>query len=484
MLKFLLLVSLLWVTPSCKEDKVIQGPKPRIVYREPTGPVPDARPVPRSGFVNLDLLEDTILLDLQTLDSDDDRRNTRYLVACDRHNSGDDLDEYRQGVDLGLNRLSAERFLTPVTAIGNAGCIYRINLEDYSITRFEWQLIEAVTLLDFVSKSTRNQNIQFLVQSQKGYIFGIELCAMFECDEVADKGGAVYYDLVNQPNLTQDFFEQQGVNVQDQVNAQNGTALFSGFSQSQIALGKTRLIQVAKSTNGYVMSSFDVALGGDDLFVNPFSQELINAGGRVNSRRRFKHAAQEHIATSNNGLTTWRLNNAADNAEVEAPTSVVTNTKTGKIDPAIRIGDCGNCHYPNVAIPFSDQLRNHILGNSAFDPNEKDLGRIFFNYDRISAIIDKINKRNRIALDELGITAEEDPLTEIFRNIREEMTADQVAAYTLLPTDQFLRLLTGSAVSSQVFGNLLNGGTVNIATLSDNFNTLVVELNLFDDGNL
>ena len=366
---------------------------------------------------------------------------------------------------------------------GRPSVFFRINLEDYSLTQSEWRLIEQATLLDFVSQTTRNQTLQFLTQTRKPYIFAVDTIAMYEGDEVADRAGQVYYNLVDQPNNTQEFLLTQGINLQDEVDEER--AVFSGFSQSQIALGKTRLIVVTESDNGYCMGTFDTALGGDDLFENPFNLEVTQAGGVLQSIKLFVHDAQEWICSLDNGLFgLWRLNNANDDAEVEAPTNIVSKNDA-RIDPSIRIGDCNSCHFTQVAIPFSDQIGQHIRNNSAFDANEKRLGEIFYNYDKISAIIDDINKRNRAALDELGITAQSDPLTgNVWEPFRAEMNAEQVAAFTFLTTEEFLERLEGTAVSSQVFGNLSGGGSVSLAVLSANFAQLVDELNLFEDVEL
>jgi len=466
---------------SCTQPPLI-GPKPVFVeYERPGQPPPPITPEPSPGFITLDRLEDAIVLDLQSLSSNQDRLTARYLVACDRHNQDDDLDEFEQGVNLGLNRLSAERFTSKVVPVGSADCIYRLDLDDFTLTRSEWQLIEKVTLLDFVTKTTRGQTAQFLTQTLKPYIFGVELLAMFEGDETADKGGQVYYDLVDQPDLTQDFLADQGINFQDQVDDEE--ALFSGFSQSKIALGKTRLITVLESDNGYCMGTFDTALGGDDLFTNPFNLELTVANNVRQSKRLFVHAAQEWICSLDNGLFgLWRLNNAADIVEVEAPANVVTNVNNAAIDPSIRIGDCNGCHYSNVAIPFSDQIAKHISNNPAFNANEKRLGQIFFRYDKVTAVIDEINRRNSAALEDLGIDAKEDPLTQtIFAPFRAEMDITQVAAFSFLPVEEFTARLRGTAISSQTLGNLLNGGTVSLATLNANFAILVDEIGLFED---
>ena len=295
----------------------------------------------------------------------------------------------------------------------------------------------------------------------------------------------MYYDLIDQANTTNQFLADLGTDLQDLVNTE-GDILYSGFSQSQIALGKTRLIVFAESDDGWVMGTYDTQLGGDDLFQNPFSLELIQFNGVLQSNKLFKHDAQEFIAAQSNGLFgNFRLNNALGNdggfAEVEAPTNVVINVNN-RIDASIRPIDCNGCHFSQIAIPFSDQIGAFILRNSNFDQNEKLLAQRFFKFDEMQAIIGDINRRNRSALDELVINGNEDPITEVIaKPFRNEMNLSQVAAFTFLTPEEFSERLGGTAISAQVFGNLLNGGTVSLATLSDNFETLSIELNLFQD---
>jgi len=482
-----IIFTLLIFLAGCYEEAHVHEAVPPIInYPAPNNPIPPIRPPVIPGFVGLDLIEDTILLDLQTLDSNQDRLAARYILGCDQSNSGKSLEELEKGLNIGFNRLSNEAFLNPVRSIGSSNCIFRIDLDDYTITRGEWRAIERSTAFDFVTNTVRGQNLQFLTQARKPYIWAFELCAMYECDEVTDQGGLLYYDLVDQDIDTNVFLAQQGINLQDEVDGES--VIYSGFSQSQIALGKTRLVLAVESDSGYCLATYDSILGGDDLFENPFSIELIKAGGRINSNKLFDFDAQEWICSLNNRMFgLWRLNNANNLAEVEAPTNIVIHVGSRRIDAAIRTGSCHECHFRQVAIPFKDQIADHIRANSAFDEFEKALGSIFFNYNRMSAVIEDINRRNDQALAELGIdtSTSVDPLTEnIFNPYRNEMNAEQVAGLVLMPEDEFLSRLAGTSISSQRLGNLVNGGTVSLAVLSANFNILTLELRAFEDDNL
>ena len=232
------------------------------------------------------------------------------------------------------------------------------------------------------------------------------------------------------------------------------------------------------------MGTFDGKIGGDDFFENPFSLELARAGGRINTNRINKFDAQEWICSLPNGMFgKYRLNANNNLIDSSAPTDIVVDAINAAIDPTIRLGQCSFCHHTNVAIEFDDQVASFVRNNPGFDADEKRLAEVFFNKTRISAIAGEINRRHNQAMEELGVTATEDPLNEkIYKPFRSEMGIEQVASYTFLPVEEFRNRLLGASISSQVFGNLLNeGGTVSLSVLSANYETLVEELNLFED---
>lgn len=489
-MQLLVLFITFFVLLSCNNNSKHEhpAPPPVYVYPEPQQEPPPIKTPPRPGFITLDNIENTILLDLQSLPSDDSRLAARYLISCDRFNLGEDLDEFVQGVNRGINMLSTARFIEAVTPIGNGDCIYRIDLDDYDIdfgtADSDWTLIEDSMLLDFISLTVRNQNIQFLTQTAKPYVIATDFyVATFEGDAIASKGCTVYCTIIDQPVDLDDFFAVQGVNVQQEADEEN--LIFSAFSQSQIALQKDRGVQIVESDNGYIMTTYDSALGGDSFFENPFTQEIAGAGGIVRSAKVFQFDAQEHIATLANGMLMFRLNGAAGLAESAAPNDVVIDINQADIDPTIYLGSCANCHY-QAAIPFRDELGRHLRTSPSFDEDEALLGEVFFDYNSISAILDKINRVNSQVNLELGIVAGSDPLTNvIMKPLRKEMSIEQVASMTFLTTEQFKERLEGTQVTRQVFGNLLNdGGKVSLAILSQNFGVMVDEMRLFQDDEL
>lgn len=458
----------------------------------PQGPVATPPPldVPDNPeTITLDILEDQILLDLNTL-SDNDRLNARYLVACNFYNQGQqNLNDFEAGVNVGINSLSTETQLERVAAIGAGSCIYRIDLDSYGISRSEWQSVEGHLLLDFVTESIRGQQIQFLTQALKPYVFASDFFTTTTQADALTVNNNLYYNLVEQPPLLADFFAHLGVNVQAEFDAED--AVLAGFSQSQIALQKTRSVQCLESDDGFVITTYDSALSDQDShFLNPFPIEASIAQGVNRSDKIFQFTAQEHIYNLPNGLFGYRLNGASGVAETFAPNDVVINlnaTQSG-LDPTIFVGSCANCHSViNPMLQFTDQLANHILNQGAFDALEKELADVFFNPSVMEGRLRRVVSEYQDALRRLG-AAEPGDQDSLGKNIitpfRQEMNAAQVAGYFLMPLEIFVQRLRGSNDSSQVFGNLLAGGTVGLGVFSANFAQLVKDVGAYKDTSL
>ena len=146
--------------------------------------------------------------------------------------------------------------------------IYRLNIEDYSLTSRDWRIVTDHALLKFESKTIRNETLQFITQTRNPYLITEDaLCVAFECDENADLQGALYAEITNQAIDTTAFLAQEGIVLQDEVDDQN--VLFAAFAGSPIALQKTRGLQVIESDNGFCMGTFDSKIGGADHFEAP-----------------------------------------------------------------------------------------------------------------------------------------------------------------------------------------------------------------------
>ena len=190
----LILSFLMLLGSACSSDnrEVIIEEGPQI----PTGPVttPPSIPVPDNvAIITQSILEDQILLDLNSL-SDNDRLNARYLVGCNYYNEGlRNLNDIEAGVNVGINSISTESQLERVAPVGAGSCTYRIDLDSYGLTRGEWQSIEGALLLDFVTESVRGQQIQFLTQSLKPYVFASDFFTTTTQADALTVNNGLYY---------------------------------------------------------------------------------------------------------------------------------------------------------------------------------------------------------------------------------------------------------------------------------------------------
>ena len=484
--KFILIAFLFLLTGGCKQDEGV------VVLQEPSQQVPQAPVVTPPinipddpKFIDLAILDDSMLLDLNTL-SDIERINTRYLVSCNEFNRGNtDMKGFLAGANKFINSISTESTLESPVAIGPVNCIFRIDLRDYGISFQEWSKISSKLLLQFVDDSTRGQQIRFLTQTNTPYVFSSDIAVTtLNADALSQNG--LYYELIEQPIGIDAFFDSLGVNVQREFDDEE--AVLAGFVGKQIAFGKTRGIQVLEADEFYVVTTFDSALSNqDDHFQNPFPEEAARAQGVNQSNKVFEFDAQEHIYFLDNGMLAFRLNGSGGNAELFAPNNVVINTDASarQLDPTIFIGSCYTCHSGEPMLKFNDQLADHIKFNSAFDAQEKKLGAVFFNSTVMEGRLRGVDAEHRDALRKLNITESKDSIHDkLIYPIRSEQNADQVCGYLNIETNDCLRRLAGTQQSSQVFGNLLNGNTVSLAVLTNNFEQLVEDLGAYEDEEL
>jgi len=97
-------------------------------------------------------------------------------------------------------------------------------------------------------------------------------------------------------------------------------------------------------------------------------------------------------------------------------------------------------------------------------------------------VSDTVHKES---LSKIGVSESRDGIHQnLIYPLRKEQNAVQVAGYLTLPKDIFLQRLAGSGQSSQIFGNLISGGTVSLAVLSANFNQLVEDVGAYKDDEL
>ena len=503
MIRFLLLATALVLPVACGQKKSTKTERIEArTFPEPTIEPPPVQPPPLPGFVAFDAFEDALVIDLQDLQSQE-REDTRYLIGCDRFNISEELEEFGQGINRGINGLSTERFITPPTPIGSSGCIFRINLTDYDITTEEWQLLEQRTLLQAVSRTTRGETIQFYTQTERPWLFADDMMlTAYEGDALTDQNCTTYCDLVEQPILVDDFFANEGVNLQEEFDREE--ARCGGTNESKIALGKGRIICQVESDNGWLSIAYDSSLAvPDSINENPFTDEMALANpdapylsgdytnpdyGRIpRTTKIFQFQAQEMIGVLPNGLQLFRLNGNDGVAATAAPADVVQNYKAvgDQLEGVIRIAACTGCHTKGSE-GYTDELFDHISERSNFNSDEKTLARVFMKSTLIRQAMNEIDERHGRTLNQMGIDpTNRDAFTaRLITPLRNLMDAREAAAKFFLTPEQYRDCLSGSVVAAQNLGAHLTGGRVSLQVFTDNYETVIEECNLFEDVEL
>jgi hypothetical protein len=453
---------------SClKPVEVVEIEKPFDIPRPPNRPLPPIPEPPTPDFITIQSAEELMLIDAQTLPSDNARLEAFYLYACDMYNAGKTLGEIKKAADKLINSVSTAAFISRLVPIGPAGveCIFRGDQSDYNLNNFKYRSIENAMLLDFRPESIRAQNLAFLLQKRKPYLYLSDLATtVLQADQLSSSGGLcdLYCLLTEQAADVDDFFAQQGIDVDDA--AADEEVYLAATNRSPIALGKGRIVQIIESNFGWCMSSFDSSLAQQDsINVNPFPIAIANAGGVIQSAKVFKDIAQEHLCTMPNGMYISRLNGNDGLAASEAPGNIVSNPDDRFHDGIIRLGGCPLCHA-TIGKAVTDEALAIIRGNPAFDANEKLLGEVFYNTTTFQGNLGDINRAYARALQEVGITDQTvDPINkELISWFREPYDVVKAASFTGLDVPDFLERLRGTAISSVALGNLFNGGTVSI----------------------
>jgi len=406
-----------------------------------------------TGFYKLDSLETVILGDLSSLSSED-RVNARYLVTSHKVNHGDteeDLAIFRQAIDKNLNALnvsSEQTFQTqPIEKT-----IYRLDLRAYGLDQNDWRLIEDADPFDLESFTDKGETLKFLSGARKPWIH-------FDTFGEVVGSAPVYYDLLGIPSQLNVYLDAVGVDIIVQLQA--FTAFFLGANGSEISLNKNRLIARFEGNDRFPFTwiTFDpIDLAGvaeRNLFEFPL---LAGAGGT--GTRAFEFAASEVITLGPGGLI-FSLWNSDGRRQDAAPLNVVVDTRS-PLDPEIQNPiDCNRCHAAGL-IPMADQIRGHVEANaSEFDSIDVDIIlELYRPAGSNTAIFQADNGQYGQIMNRLGVDLALDPIT--FANDRLSLDWDlsEVAAFVLIPTEDFRILLGRSSVARAQIGQLLTGGTI------------------------
>ena len=435
---------------------------------DPINPAPDFISFP--AFESLALTDNTTLPEAERVDA-------RYLSLVDKYNEGasaSELEAYAYAVAKGLNELSLETDLYyAVPVAGTSNSLWRLDIDEIGLTRAEWRLVEDADPFQLESFTVRGELLKQLTQARRPWINAHNFLNVANNEEV-------YYEILDVPEVLDDFFFSIGVNIQADFDDVDRDLYLVGLDRSDISIQKNRSLIRLDSRDGIMWGTYDTiveAAVSDErnLSKNPFPFEARSA-------RVFGHDAQEFIYTLPNGTHGYALFNSLGFRENFAPLNIVQDIGAAGLDPTIRNSlSCKGCHAAGI-IDADDRMCDHIIGNSDFTNDDEQIARAFYCKDGLDAAIREDNRKYCDALAAINVDCkDDDPINELVDTFRRTWDLNQVASFFFMREDEFREAVRGSAAVEAEIGQLLDGGKVNVATLIAAKDLIIDEFNLFQD---
>jgi hypothetical protein len=404
---------------------------------------------------DLDYIESRILEDLNNLDARA-RRESAYLVMSHKLNKWSEqeaLDQYRFANDKLLNSLSTENDLIPATVIDARKSIYRVDLDVFGFLltvqerregRYsdDWDIVvnEANKLFKFESFTNKGLQIKALTGRDQVWLHN-------DLYSIAANKANVYYDILGIDENLWAFFEDQGIDIQQQFD--DFEVIAGGGFGSPISLNKNRIIYRLNNDENYTYVTIDP----DDNFVPEKNYFEFPCILQMNCSETLAFDAGEIIYTLPNGMQGYLLADANNVRQDFAPVNIVSNINDpfgeAQIDNAL---DCHRCHSKGL-ISFTDQIRGHVIRNASEFDNE-DAEKILATYkgDRSlnANFVRDITFYNE-KLSELGIDINKpDPINFLVDDFRRDYDLRAVSAFVL-------QCINSSAVLRGQIGQLIEG---------------------------
>lgn len=453
---------------------------------EPAPPLKPAAP----GFIRFDQQEEAMVNAVNALPQTE-RLKARMIICTDQYNvdGAQSVKECKDGVTKALNSISSEVQLAEPTAIGPAGSILMINLDDFGLTPSKWKLIENADPFKFTSETVRGRTLQFLTQSIRPFINGHNFT------ETALT--TAYYGLTEIPNTFDVFRQSIGVNAQKQFDERDPDLLLMGMNESLIASNRQfRQIIRLSGTFGPLWCTGDT----NDVNIAPVNIDgvLVNQKNlpeapfplEARSNKIYVDNAGECMFIKPNGMIGYALFEAGNNGlrQNVAPTNIVQDTASagrglsGTIENARA---CFRCHASGF-IPIKDTVGSQIAASPNFNAKDKSLARLFFKTPAAGAeFFREDNEAYARTLERLNVdNITEDAVNNLTDKLRLEQDAKQVSALLGITEEELKTGLRSSLGASAIIGNLLQpGGKVNLQALIDGLPILIQDMNLFQDDN-
>lgn len=271
----------------------------------------------------------------------------------------------------------------------------------------------------------------------------------------------LYYDMVDIPETLQELEARLGINVQQNIldtEVDRAGFMSSGVSQSNRLYERHQL--GAGGSAYWVSYDFAGNSGRQDLFTNPLD---------------FDADGGEMIYNLPNGMQAYVIATAEGIRIDEAPTGIVTDPLQS--DGVVRAGiSCMSCHDAGLKFK-ADELREHVLGSSDFDAEDKDLIRDLHPLnDDMKEFVDLGNGTFAGAMAALwdGAPPSEEPIIEVYAAFEANVSLELAAAELGLEPEKLLPKL-GSLDPSYL---RLVDGVIARETFEAKFAESVCRLNL------
>lgn len=438
----------------------------------------------RNSFTSLASVERAAFQDLEGLDSNSERQNTRYATNCHQSSA------WFAAMAKGLNSVSSSLNIIPPTTVDSDSCLYRIDLRAYGLTPNDWSTITRNDPFKFVSNTVTGKLLIELTGSNQPILHGDNFL------NIIYDNPAVYYSLlrVNQDRAAQ--FQRLGVNPVQQLNDEEARVI--GMQRTQIARNKNRMFtryniinNVPPGEIGFLWITGDIDdadLGSSavNVFQNPLPFE-------ANGTALYEHRAEEWLWTLPNGLmgaALYEVQTSFSNGRKSivgvrvnaAPETTVINIGNA-FRGTIQVGnDCLNCHRQGPIIA-QDEVKAPVLaeGDLAFD--DLRIVRAIYGSPQANATLYNRDRALFIkSMTKLRINGEQDdPINTQTTVFRQDWDAARLAPFFWLREDEFVQRLRNTQIVKQV-PQLLTGGAISLTTLIQVAQQIADELEVYEDN--
>jgi len=420
----------------------------------------------QNPHLDLDYIEAAIQNDLKGLSSGD-QASARYLLTTHKSNEGVSkqiLKQFANGINKGINSLSFSRNIVLAVAVDEYKTVWRFLLKDIRISAADWRLIEDADPINFESFTNVGQLNKFLAKTRKPFMHVDTFnFTSFQAEQ--------YYKIRKLPITEGELFDDIGLDFDRDI--EDFDAIFLGFNNSPISLGKPRLIAGFGASDGKAYVTFDSLLGQNDPARNPFERPLVKAPSGNN----LVFDGSETIYSLPNGLLAgFFLADGLGKRVDEAPVDLVSDN-ISPFSPIINILSCSQCHNAGFIVN-RDEILNHVLENaSSFDLDDVEFVKALYR-PAGSRIVDD-SAEHLAAMARMGISGnDQDPINQTANNLRRNIRSNELAAFLFIRTNELIDGISRSASLKASIGQLVIGGDVTFEVLKQVMPTLLKDLRI------